>query len=131
MTRSRQAARAKWQALSEGHFDDRRTLLWLANVATDILKADDIDADNDRRGWIVAAVGLSGTYDPVRQAVRDVVSGVDFMCTVIERGTTTHPARKLRRGERSAMRREAVADALGLYDSPEAIDARIKRALAD
>jgi hypothetical protein len=130
MTRSRQAARAKWQALSDGQFD-RHTLLWLANVATDILKADDIADDNDRRGRIIAAVGLSGRHDPARQTIRDVVAGVDHTCGLIERGSRWRAARPLARGDRNAMRREAVADKLALYDSPEAIDARIKRALAD
>lgn len=129
MRRDRRTARAMWQALADGQFD-RGSLLWLANVAGDILKADDAP-DNRRAGQMLHAVQLTGRFDPQRQIIRNIVGSVDHTCALIERGTRWAAGRALGRGEQSAMRREAVAAALALQESDETIDARIRRALAD
>ena len=125
MTRNRATARAMWQALADANFT-RDNLLWLANVAADILKADDAP-DNLRPGRLLYAVQLSGAFDAERQIIRSVVHSVDRTCVLIERGSRWRPARPLRRGEQRAMRRAAVAEALGLQKSDEAIDKQIER----
>jgi hypothetical protein len=128
--RGRAQARARWQDLANGEFD-RAMLVWIANVASAIVKADDAESDNDRRGAVLEAVGLFGRYDPERETIRAVTAEVDHTCALIERGNRWSDPRALRRGERSARRREAVAEALGLEETPAAIDKRIRRALTN
>lgn len=130
MMRGRALARARWQAVAGAEFD-RETLLWVANVAAAILRADDIEGDAERRAAVVEAVGLFGRHDAEREIIRALVKGADHTCTMIERGSRWQPARTLARGERTARRREAVADALGLEETPAAVDKRIARAMAN
>lgn len=130
MTRGRVLARKRWQAIANGEFD-RATLLWIANTAGAILRADDTEVDRDRPGAVLEATGLAGRNDPERDAIRSIVDGVDHTCMLIERGSRWAPARSLKRGERNKLRREAVAGALGIEETPAAIDKRIKRALAN
>jgi hypothetical protein len=132
--RGRALTRERWKALANANFD-RDSLLWLSNVAAEILKADDIEGDDAARSAAVLhAVGLSGRNDPQREAIRAIVQGVDHSCKLIARGNRWAPARELARGEQSKMRREAVAHALGLPREEledAALDKRIARALAN
>jgi hypothetical protein len=127
MTRFR--ARARWQALAAAEFDPE-LLRWVSNVAAAVLRADDMANDNDRRSSIAAAVGLFGRLDAQREAIRAAVRDVDFDCLLIERGNRWQEPRKLKRGERAAKRREAVAAALGLAIGDDAIDKLVRRALS-
>lgn len=123
MTRGRVLARKRWQAIANGEFD-RANLLWIANTAGAILRADDTSVDSDRPGAILEATGLAGRNDPERDAIRSVVDDLDHTCALIERGrggmpdVPAQPARKLARGEYNKRRREVVRRALGLRTYP-------------
>lgn len=130
MKRGRALARARWKAIADAEFD-RHSLLWVANIAAEILKADDTESDAARSAAILRAVGLFGRHDPQREAIRAIVQGVDHSCALIRRGSRWAPARELARGELSKRRRDAVAEALGIEETPAAIDKRIARAVAN
>lgn len=99
-------------------------------MAGEIVKADKQPDDNRRRSAITAAVGLFGPLETERETIRAIVMTVDHDCALTERGSCWCAPRKLARGERSSRRREAVAAVLGILEGPNAIDKRIKRALA-
>ena len=134
MKRARVIARARWQALADAEFDDD-TLLWVANVASALLRADATDTgDNERRALILKATGLVGAVDAEGDIIRDAVRRADFYCDLIERGSRWRPARPLERGERSNIRREETAKALGKgsrdgHGVDAALDKKIARAL--
>lgn len=133
MKRGRAQARARWQAVERGEFT-QGTLLWLANLASAVLRADDTGDDNERRAAVLRAVQLSGLYDPQREIIRAVVRTVEHQFLKDDQGTyfdiTGEKSRKLRRGERQARLRDAVADALDMHSKTEpALDKMIARAL--
>ena len=130
MTRGRALARNRWLAVANAEFN-RETLLWLANVAASIVKADDNKDDNKRSAAVLRAVGLFGRNDPERLTIRNIVRDVDHTCALIEQGSKLRRGRALERGEQNRCRRNAVADLLGLDETPAAIDKRIARALAN
>ena len=135
MKRGRPQARARWQDVADAKFNPD-TLLWLANMATAVLRADDSKGtDAERRAAVIDAVGLFGLYNEQREKIRAVVRAVDHQLLRDEHGDyfdiTGAQSRKLQRGERSARVRDAVAEALELIESPAAIDKRIARALAN
>lgn len=127
MTRGRALARNRWLAVANAEFD-RETLLWLANMAARLVEADDTKDDNKRSAAVLRAVGLFGRNDPERLTIRNIVRDVDHTCALIKHG---RHARALKRGEQNRCRRKAVADALGLDETPAAIDKRIARAMAN
>jgi len=95
-----------WQAIADGQFN-RATLLWVANTAAAVLAADECEASK-RAGEVLKAAGLSDKYNPRKEAICTAVGDADFTAALIERGNRWCPARALRRGERTRLRREAV-----------------------
>ena len=124
----RATARSRWESLALGELD-RTILLWVANVAGDVLAADNEVDKNTRRARLAEAVGLVGPFSVEAEAVRQIARDADHTSGLIEQ----HQARQPARGERSRRRRSYVYAAVRTADreSPETIDARIKRALRD
>lgn len=128
--KGRAYARAMWLEIAGGQFS-REAMLWVSNVASDVLRADDEPDDKRRHARLASAIGLFGVDDTEAINIRNVVSSADFFCDLIESGSKySGPGRPLKRGERAKCRREAVVRALGWVDaSDEAVDKKIRRAL--
>lgn len=124
----RARARARWESIALGGLD-RAGLLWVANVATDVLTADNEDSKNARRARLAEAVGLVGGFSPEVEAVRQIARDADHTTGVILR----QDGRPAARGKQAQRRRKLVYASLktARFKRPETVDAQIKRAQTD
>ena len=80
----RARARVRWESIALDGLD-RAGLRWVANVAADVMTADNDDSKNARRARLAEAVGLVGAFSPEAEAVRQITRDADHTTGLILR----------------------------------------------